>query len=573
MTLDSDQLAGPTPAPDATPRRLRAGRIRDKLRWLFRRRLCFGGLAGALIFFCLSMTPSLLPRGVLLQGVVGGLTAVIGYGVGSALSAGIRTVTPSEPNRNVKRIGWWALLGATVLLVPVFLALGRSWQNEVRDLMGMEPLDAWEWGLILVVAAVVAALVLLIARLIRGLARVVIRFIDRFLPRAISVTAGVMVTIVVVAGVIQGFLLDPAVEALNSTYSVVNTGTDPGIEQPTEPERSGSPASLVPWDTLGVKGRTFVASGPNPTQISQFNGEPAAEPIRVYVGIDSADSLQERVDLALAELDRTNAWSRDVIAVFTTTGTGWVDAKAADPLEYIHNGDTALVALQYSFLPSWISFLVDTTKAADAGREMIHAVQRRRAEMPADARPKLLLFGESLGSYGTEQAFDGIDDMISSVDGALLVGPVFRNAIHTSLTDDRDDGSPHWRPVYKNGENVRFAVAPSDLSQPPTEWDHPRVVYLQNSSDPITYWKLDLLWSRPDWLDDPRGPDISDDMLWSPVIMFWQTLADMAFSTGVPAGHGHSYGANPVDAWAAIYRPADWTDSDTVRLRDVIGHE
>ena len=241
------------------------------------------------------------------------------------------------------------------------------------------------------------------------------------------------------------------------------------------------------------------------------------------------------MQLAIAELDRTNAWKRDVIGVFTTTGTGWVDAKAADPLEYIHNGNTALVGMQYSFLPSWISFLVDAQKAADAGRELIHAVQERIAEMPEDERPKLLLFGESLGSYGTESAFSGIDDMIAGVDGALLEGPVFQNKIHNAVTEDRDEGSPFWQPVYDEGEHVRFAVGVPEFSQPATEWKAPRIVYLQNATDPITYWKPELLWKSPEWLDDPRGPDVSDDMFWIPVVTFWQTTADMAFSTGVPA--------------------------------------
>ena len=132
-----------------------------------------------------------------------------------------------------------------------------------------------------------------------------------------------------------------------------------------------------------MKGRNFTGTGPTRKQLSDFNGARAEEPIRVYVGLESADTLDERVKLAMAELDRTDAWSRKVIAVFTTTGTGWVDKRAADPLEYIHNGDTALVAMQYSYLPSWISFLVDAQKATDAGREMIHAVQARLAEMPA----------------------------------------------------------------------------------------------------------------------------------------------------------------------------------------------
>jgi hypothetical protein len=111
--------------------------VRGKLRWLFRRRLCFGGLAGALVFFCYSLTPSLLPRGDVLQGVLSGITVVIGYGVGSALSAGIRKLRSTEPSRGFKRIAWWVLLGATVVLVPLFLLLGGSWQNDVRDLMGM----------------------------------------------------------------------------------------------------------------------------------------------------------------------------------------------------------------------------------------------------------------------------------------------------------------------------------------------------------------------------------------------------------------------------------------------------
>ena len=40
------------------------------------------GCWGALIFACLSFTPSLLPRGGIAQGLVWGITAAIGYGLG-----------------------------------------------------------------------------------------------------------------------------------------------------------------------------------------------------------------------------------------------------------------------------------------------------------------------------------------------------------------------------------------------------------------------------------------------------------------------------------------------------------
>jgi uncharacterized membrane protein len=548
--------------------------VRSKLRWVFWRRLPFGGLAGALAFFCLSMSPSLLPRGQWLQGIIAGVTAVIGYGLGCAVSSGIRKVRRSEPSPRAKLIAWWSLLGATIVLVPLSLGFGRYWQNDVRRLMGMGQLELWSWGAILLIAVLIAALLLVISRFVRGGARVLIRQLDKVVPRWVSVTAGVGVTIVIVTGLIQGFILTPALDGLNAFYSSKNANTEPGVTAPTSPYRSGGPGSLVPWDTLGIQGRDFTGTGPNlgpsTEQLSSFNGAPATPPIRVYVGLKSADTLHARVELALKELDRTHAWSRKLICVFTTTGTGWVDENAASPLEYMFNGDTAEVALQYSYLPSWISFLVDTQKAADAGREMIHAVEARLAAMPAASRPKLYVFGESLGSFGTESAFANIDEMLKGVDGALLAGPVFKNPIHNQVTDDRESGTPFWRPIYRQGLNVRFVVSPPDLASPPGEWSHPRVVYLQNATDPITYGRLNLIWSYPAWLHNPRGPDVSSHMFWVPVVTFWQVLADMAFSTGVPAGHGHNYGVEGVNSWAAVTQPPGWTVDKTERLRALL---
>src|SRR3979409_230717 len=48
--------------------------------WL--RRYTFTGTALGLVFLWLSMTPSLLPRGPLFQGIVSGAAGAIGYGLG-----------------------------------------------------------------------------------------------------------------------------------------------------------------------------------------------------------------------------------------------------------------------------------------------------------------------------------------------------------------------------------------------------------------------------------------------------------------------------------------------------------
>jgi uncharacterized membrane protein len=326
----------------------------------------------------------------------------------------------------------------------------------------------------------------------------------------------------------------------------------------------------VAWSSLGRQGRSFVATAPSRQELSRFAGRPAADPVRVYVGLDSAGSARERAQLAVRELERTGAFDRAVLGVFIATGTGWVDEKVTDALEYMYAGDTALVSMQYSYLPSWLSFLADRQKVTETASELIGAVRARWSALPVRSRPRLVLFGESLGSYGTESAYAGVRDLAGAADGVLLVGPPFANPIWKDLVDGREPDSPVWRPVPRDAEVARFAQTASDLrSGPPTS----KVVYLQNSSDPIVWWSPRLLFRPPQWLADPRGPDVSRDMHWYPGVTFWQTLVDLAFANGVPAGHGHVYGSGVADGWAALLPPQGWTSADTVRLRAVLDAE
>jgi len=576
VALGGDPTAGDesTVGPDSGDS---SGRRRFwRTRWVFTRRLCFGGLAGALVFFCLSMTPSLLPREVLMQGVVSGVAAAIGYGIGSLLSSGLRKVIRSEPSATFKSRAWWLLAGSALVMGGLWLYFGSAWQEDVRRLMEMEQLRAYDWGAIVLITAIVAGVLLVVSRLIRGATKALIRLGDRFMPHSLTVNVSIVLVALLVVGFAQGVLFNGMVSSINAAYSLNDRGTSPWISQPQSELRSGGPGSVVDWDTLGTKGRDFTGDGGGPTveQIEAFSGETATEPIRVYVGVKSADEIRERVDLAMQELERTGAFERSVLVVNTTTGTGWVDENVVDSIEFLHNGDTAQVAMQYSYLPSWVSFLVDLSKAAEAGEQMVTAVSDRISQMAPEDRPQLLVFGESLGSYGTESAFTSPENMLSNVDGALLVGPTFANEIHTGLTSRRDEGSPAWRPIVDEGRSVRFAVDPSDLTdpqlyEPDSEWGPSRVVYLQNSSDPITYFNPDLIWSEPEWLRGERGPDVSDDMVWIPGVSFFQVAADMAFSMGVPAGHGHRYGSNVVEGWVQLSAPDGWTEDDTQALRQL----
>ncbi|MFI0355276.1 alpha/beta hydrolase [Actinomadura sp. 9N407] len=533
-----------------------------------RRPLGFAGLAIALLFVCLSFTPSLLPRAWVVQGAISGLTAAIGYGLGAGAGSLIAKIARWEPAPRIRKIGWRVLIVGGAVAFVLFDWLGAVWQRDLRRQMGLHAHLARDGVLILVVTVLVFALVLLVARSIRLGTRKINHVLARFVPKPVAYVGAVVVTVFILVGFVQGFLLKALINVANETAHLANGGTSEGITQPRTANLSGAPQSYVPWHTLGVKGRDFVGQANTAEEITKFTGRPAKEPVRVYVGLESADTSEEQADLAVRELERTGAFEREVLVIVGTTGSGWIGEVVPDSLEHMYGGDSAVVAVQYSYLPSWISFLVDKTKATSASEDLVTAIHERWSKLPADDRPKLALFGESLGSYGTETAFDELTNLTSRTDGALLVGPPFDNPIWKQVTSGRDSGSPVWRPVVENGRTVRFSQDPKELRALGAEWGFPRVVYLQNASDPITWWDPTLIVRSPDWLDDPRGSDVSRHMQWYPFISFWQVTADLAFSTSVPDGHGHSFGTNIVDGWAALLEPKGWTDQDTARLKE-----
>src|ERR671921_850363 len=166
-------------------------------------------------------------------------------------------------------------------------------------------------------------------------------------------------------------------------------------------------------------------------------------------------------------------------------------------------GDTATVSIQYSYLPSWLSYLVDQERAREAGRELFDAVYDRWSKLPVNRRPILVVVGESLGSFGGETAFSGEYDLRNRTAGAIFAGPPNFNTLFREFVDDRDPGSREVTPEYRDGRTVRFTDDPAGAVAPAAEpWDGSRVVYLLHPSDPISLWNPELLYARPDWLEE-----------------------------------------------------------------------
>ncbi|MCV7381916.1 hypothetical protein BST11_23970 [Mycobacterium alsense] len=534
------------------------------------RHYTFTGTAVGLIFILLSLTPSLLPRGALFQGLVSGIAGAIGYGFGVFAVWLVRFMRTRKHSPPAPRWAWMVLVPLGAIGMVLMAIWFHVWQDNVRDLMGVEHLKWYDYPIAGILSLVVLFTLVEIGQFIRWLVTFLVGELDRVAPFRLSVTIVIIGLVVLTITLLNGVVLKFAMRTMNNTFASVNEEMTPDSAPPKTSLRSGGPESLVSWESLGHQGRIFVNGGPRVEQLTAFNGAPATAPIRAYAGLESADGITATAELAARELQREGGLRRAVVAVATTTGTGWINEAEASALEYMYNGNTAIVTMQYSYLPSWLSFLVDRENARHAGQALFEAVDRLVRQMPEAERPKLVVFGESLGSFGGEAPFMSLNNVLARTDGALFSGPTFNNTIWTDLTATRDAGSPEWLPIYNDGRNVRFVARASDLGRPAAAWDHPRVVYLQHASDPIAWWNRNLLFARPDWLREKRGYDVLPDTEWIPVVTFLQVSADMAVAQNVPDGHGHHYVADVADAWAAVLSPPGWTPDKTARLRPLL---
>ncbi|OBJ30422.1 alpha/beta-hydrolase family protein [Mycolicibacter heraklionensis] len=547
-------------------------------------RLKFVGVAFGALFFCLSLTPSLLPRDWVFQGLIGGINAAFGYGLGVLIGATVERFL-------LRGASWWppprpallALKATVVVAAPAACVLmlipAAGWQRQVSELLGIEGPATLGYLRTLGVAIGVAAALVATVRVLIDASRLLARALIRrwHLHREVAMFIGSAIVVVLLTTLINGVLIRGFFAGASAVFQPEDSGTVAGTIQPLQPERSGSPDSLAPWATLGSQGRSFVAGGVHAAELTRINGRPAREPIRVYAGLHSAGDDQARMQLLLDELDRTHAFDRQVLVVVPTTGTGWVDPAAADALEMLYNGDTAIVGVQYSYLPSWISFLADQRKSMDSGRLLVRTIAERWRGLPDGQRPKLVLYGESLGSMAGQAAFDWLPDIADmGYESVLWVGPPQASPLWHALLVRRDPGSTAVLPRYDNGRTVRFSqgTVPAEIARiaaPP--WDGTRVLFLQHASDPVVWWSTDLLFARPDWLTEAPGPDRTASMRWYPVVTFWQVSADLFHGEQMPAGHGHNYADTILDGWVAVLPPDGWTPRDTERVRAALRGE
>lgn len=523
------------------------------------------GLVVGILFFALSLTPSLIPRPAVVQGLLSGCVFAVGYAVGAILFWFWTYLQLYPANPSLRRWIRWTLIAVSGVIALICLYRYTGWQNAVRAEMQLEPVADSHVLVVIVLALVPALLLVTIGTLItRGTQRVAALLRTRLPPRAATLAGIVIVGIVtglLVNGVLVRSLLNFADETFLRIDAIVALTGNPA---PTDPLRSGSEASLVPWTSIGRDGRVYVETQPTAADIEAVTGRPAQTPLRTYVGLRSAETLTQRADMALAEMLRIGAFDRSTLVVIMPVGTGWIDPPSIDALEYLLDGDVASVAIQYSYLTSPLSLIVEPDEGVSTAQALFDIVYNYWRALPADQRPRLFLNGLSLGANSSQASTMFLDVLAAPFDGALWVGPPFTSNVWRWSTSNRAEDSPEWRPIFGDSSSIRFSNRGADLATPGGDWGPMRIAFLQHPSDPIVFFDYDTIFRAPAWMQGERGEGVSPEFHWYPIITFLQLAMDMALSNTSPLGYGHVYSpADYTDAWYALVEPDGW---DTEKL-------
>jgi uncharacterized membrane protein len=353
-----------------------------------------------------------------------------------------------------------------------------------------------------------------------------------------------------------------------------NEKVEPGYATPPpSPLVSGSPQSLLPFSDLGQQGRRFVTDVVTPELIKEVMQEDAvAQPIRTYVGFDSEPLYPTgRAELALAELARTGAFDRSHLLLISPTGTGWVDHTLIEAAELLARGDIATCCVQYGRYPSFLSVQKVALGRAQF-RLLLWGVKQRLEERPPERRPRVLVFGESLGAWTSSdvvmfQGIEGFDHY--GIDRALWVGlPWLAKWSRSGMTRGASTQVPEGTVGVFDRHDQLAALSEEQRARL-------RAVVLSHDNDPIAVFGPDLLLQRPSWLaDGQRGRGVPEHMRWRPLITFVQTAMDAANAmVSVPGkfgSFGHDYRADMVRFVQDAYQFPAATEQQLSRIEQTL---
>jgi uncharacterized membrane protein len=561
-----------------------------------------------------SFEPSLMPRTSMQQGIMMGLAGLTARSLVAIAEKGTRRVTPNSARLSMKLAirGAIGATGAGLAMIPQ--RQGESlWRSGVRSGGQMLAAVAVSGALydtsvsaaagsrndailrpMLASAAVTAGMVALAGKNLKERKQVIKRWPveqKNELPMAIAMG---WATYAAGSGLGKGYIasrnglvrfLGPgptkrviggianaaiwaggAVTLYNAGVGYIgraNEKVEPAYAMPPlSPLVSGSEESTSPFVDLGLQGRRFVTDVVSSELIEEVLGEPAKKtPIRVFIGYNSEPMYSMgRTEMAMAELERTGAFDRANLLLVSPTGTGWVDQTMIESAEFLTKGDMATCLIQYGRFPSFLS-VQKVALGRHQFRALLWSVRQRLAERPPGKRPKVFVFGESLGAWASSdvlmyQGIDGFDHY--GIDNALWVGlPGLAKWSRNGMAGGRSDVVPEGSVgVFDNPGEIEELSA--------EQQDKLRATILSHDNDPIAMLSTDLMVRKPDWLEGTPGRGVPEDMDYTPMTTFLQVAIDAMNAMVTVPGHfgsfGHDYRRDMARMVRAAYGFRDITD-------------
>ncbi|MFV9672605.1 MAG: alpha/beta-hydrolase family protein [Acidimicrobiia bacterium] len=561
-----------------------------------------------------SFEPSLMPRTSMQQGIMMGLAGLTARSLVAIAEQGTRRVTPTSAGLSMKLAirGAIGAAGAGLAMIPQ--RPGESlWRSGARSSGQLLSAAAISGALfdstdsiaektrkgsvlrpVLSSAAVTAGMVALAGKNLKERKQVIKRWPveqKNELPMALGVG---WATYAAGAGLGKGFISSrnglvrflgpgPAKRVIGGVANAAiwaggavtlynvgigyigrsNEKVEPAYAMPPlSPLVSGSEESTSPFVDLGLQGRRFVTDVVSAELIGGVLGEPAKEtPIRVFIGYNSEPMYSMgRTEMAMAELERTGAFDRANLLLVSPTGTGWVDQTMIESAEFLAKGDIATCLIQYGRFPSFLS-VQKVALGRHQFRALLWSVRQRLAERPPEKRPRVFVFGESLGAWASSdvlmfQGIDGFDHY--GIDKALWVGlPGLAKWSRNGMAGGRSNLVPEGSVgVFDNpGEIEELSVEQQGKL---------RATILSHDNDPIAVLSTDLMVRKPEWLDGTPGRGVPEDMDYTPMTTFLQVAIDAMNAMVTVPGHfgsfGHDYRADMARMVRGAYGFTDITD-------------
>lgn len=191
----------------------------------------FAPAVGAVLLFWASLTPSLLPRSPVYQGVVAAAAGLLGYGLGSLLGWIVRSCGGRLRGHSGQRACLVVGIAAVVATVVMLTAYLR-WENRLRDLVGLDRIGIGSLLRMLLGGLVVFVGLLAVARGLKAAGRLLGRFVGRFLPPRVATVTGGLVVALVAYVLVTGVATNRLLESLDATYMTANDEFSTDVPHP-----------------------------------------------------------------------------------------------------------------------------------------------------------------------------------------------------------------------------------------------------------------------------------------------------------------------------------------------------